>query len=294
MPHSVRYALLTAALLLGTAVAASAETLSDRLAPLIQAHKGKVAVAVRHLTTGDAFYYHADDPMPTASLIKVAVMVEAYRQADAKRVDLEEKLTLRAEDRVPGSGILRELSPGLSLSLRDAVRLMMALSDNTATNLVLDRIGLASTNMTMEKLGYPHTKIHAKVFRRDTSLSPERSKQFGLGSTTAREMSRLLEAIHRKEAASPEACEAMIGHLRACQEPAKFPRFLPAGVRVAFKGGSVNASRTAAGILYTPRGPIALCVLTNENEDQRWVADNAGDRLCAEIAREVALHFGKP
>jgi len=272
---------------------AQAEGLAERLTPIIQAHKGKVAVAVKHLDTGEEFYFHADDPMPTASLIKTAVMVETYRQAAEKQVDLDAMLTLRAEDRVPGSGILTQLSPGLALSLRDAVRLMMALSDNTATNLVLDKIGLPATAETMEKLGYPHTKIHSKVFKRDTSVFPERSKQFGLGSTTAREAVRLVESIQRKQVVSPEACEAMLGHLRACQDPNKFPRFLPEGVRVAFKSGSVDDCRTAAGILYTSSGPVALCVLTNDNEDQRWVPDNAGDRLCAEIARETALHFTK-
>lgn len=273
---------------------ASAETLADRLLPLIQAHKGKVGLAVKHLTTGEEFYYHSDDPMPTASLIKVAVMVETYRQAAEKKVDLEQKLTLRDEDRVPGSGILTQLSPGLSLSLRDAVRLMMALSDNTATNLVLDAIGLGSTAATMERLGYPNTKIHSKVFKRSTSLFRERSEQFGLGSTTAREMVRLMESIQRQQVVSPEACEAMLGHLRACQDSQKFPRFLPEGTRVAYKGGSVDECRTAAGILTTPSGPIVLCVLTNENEDQRWVPDNAGDRLCAEVAREVAGYFNPP
>ena len=291
---SLRFTSLVLAFVVTLSVPAGAATLSERLTPLIQAHKGKVGIAVKHLTTGESFTYHADDPMPTASLIKVAVMVETYRQAAEKRVDLGQMSTLREEDRVPGSGILTQLSAGLSLSLRDAVRLMIALSDNTATNLVLDRIGLGATAATMERMGYPHTKIHAKVFRRDTSLFPERSKQFGLGSTTAAEMARLFEAIERKQVVSPEACAAMLEHLRACREPAKFPRFLPAGVRVAFKGGSVDDARTAAGILYTASGPIALCVLTNENEDQRWVDDNAGDRLCAEVAREVALYFNPP
>ena len=286
--------LIAAGLALLIPNAACAETLSDRLLPLIQGHNGKVSIAVKHLTSGEEFYYHADDAMPTASLIKVAVMVETYRQAAEKRVDLDQKLTLREEDRVPGSGILTQLTPGLTLTLRDAVRLMMSLSDNTATNLVLDTVGLGATAETMERMGYPNTKIHSKVFKRSTTLFAERSKQFGLGSTTAREMMRLVESIQRKEVVTPEACDAMLGHMRACQEPFKFPRFLPEGVRVAFKGGSVDECRTAAGILTTPSGPIALCVLTNENEDQGWGPDNAGDRLCAQVAREVALHFNPP
>lgn len=287
-------ACLSLLLSLAPAPSGADETLESRLAPLIRAHKGKVAVAVKHLGTGAAFAYRAEEPMPTASLIKLAVMVETYRQAAEGKADLEKMITLREEDKVPGSGILTQLSAGLTLSLRDAVRLMIALSDNTATNLVLDRIGLRSTAETMERLGYPNTKIHAKVFRRDTSVFPERSQQFGLGSTTAAEMVRLCEALHKKELVSPEACDAMLAHLKRCDDALKFPRFLPSGTTVAFKTGSVNAARTAAGILYTPSGPIALCVLTDQNEDQRWVPDNAGDLLCAEIAREVFLFFNPP
>ena len=265
--------------------------LESRLLPLIQAHKGHVAVAVKHLRTGAAYSYHADEAMPTASLIKLAVMVETYRQAEEKKVDLDTRLTLRKEDQVPGSGILSQLSPGLTLTLRDAVRLMISLSDNTATNLVLDQIGLASTARTMERWGYPNTKIHSKVFRRDTTLFPERTQKYGLGSTTAGEMVRLCEALYRKQIVTPAACDEMLGHLKACQDDEKFPRYLPSGTTVAFKTGTVDDARTAAGILYTPDGPIALCVLTDQNEDQRWIPDNAGNRLCAEVAREVYAYF---
>jgi beta-lactamase class A len=279
----------------GAVSAAPAPGLEARLLPLIRAHRGKVAVAVKHLQTGESFAYRDEEPMPTASLIKFPVMVEAYRQAAEGKVDLDARLTLKAEDRVPGSGILTQLSPGLTLSLRDAVRLMIALSDNTATNLVLDQIGIGSTAATMERLGCPNTKIHAKVFRRDTSVFPERSRQFGLGSTTAGEMLRLLEALHQKKLVSPEACEAMLGHLRACDDPFKFPRFLPAGARVAMKTGMVDEVRTAAGIITGPGGQsFALCVLTAENEDRSWTSENAGDRLCAEIAREVYRQFFGP
>lgn len=267
-------------------------TLASRLTPLIERHKGKVAVAVKDLTTGESFAYHADDPMPTASLIKFPVMVEVYRQAAEMQVDLASMVTLRKEDKVPGSGILtNHFSPGACFPLVDAVHLMIVFSDNTATNLVLDRIGLKSTAATMEKLGYPNTKIHSKVFRRDTSVFPERSKQFGLGSTTAGEMVRLCEALDKKQLVSPKASEAMLAHMRMCDDKDKFPRFLPSGTKIAFKTGSVDASRTAAGIIECGAGPVAVCVLTNDNEDRRWVADNAGNRLCADVARAVFEHF---
>ncbi|MFO0908781.1 MAG: serine hydrolase [Isosphaeraceae bacterium] len=276
----------------GSLRAADSLSLADRITPLILAHKGKVAVAVKNLETGESFVSRADEPMPTASLIKLPVMVEAYRQAAEGKVDLKKSITLKQADKAPGSGILtNHFSEGMTLPLVDAVHLMIVYSDNTATNLVLDQIGLDATARTMEKMGYPNTKIHSKVFKRETSVFPERSKRFGLGSTTALEMIRLCEAIWRNEVVSPEACKAMLGHLRQCDDKDKFPRFLPSGTKLAFKTGSIDAARTAAGIIECGRGPVAVCVMTEENADKRWVADNAGNRLCAEVAREVFQHF---
>jgi beta-lactamase class A len=274
---------------------AAAEPLESRLLPLIKAHQGEVAVAVKHLKTGETYNYRENEPHATASLIKFPVMIEAYRQSVEGELDLTKPVELRDADKVPGSGILTEhFSEGASLPLRDCIRLMIAYSDNTATNLVLEKIGIGSTAETMDRLGFPNTKIHSKVYRRETSVFPERSQRFGLGSTTAAEMIGLFELLHKEELVSPEASREMLAHLKKCDDKQKFPRFLPAGTVLAFKTGSVSDARTAAGILYTKSGPIALCVLTAKNVDQRWTAENAGDLLCAEIAREVYLHFNPP
>src|SRR5207253_858600 len=139
----------------------------------------------KHLGTGESYYLNADEPMPTASLIKVAVMIEAYQQADEGRLKLTDPVTLREADKVPGSGILTyHFSDGATLPLRDAVRLMIAFSDNTATNLVLDKVGIREVNKRMEAWGCPNTKINAKVFRGSTtSVDPARTDKYGLGST---------------------------------------------------------------------------------------------------------------
>ena len=155
-------------------------------------------------------------------------MIEAYRQAASRQVNLDSIVVLKNADKVPGSGVLTyHFADGATFKLRDAVRLMIAFSDNTATNIVLDAVGIGSTAATMEKLGYPNTKIHAKVFRRDTSVFPERSKQYGLGSTTAQEMIRLCEELYRNQLVSPAACAEMLTHLRTCEDKDKLPRFLP-------------------------------------------------------------------
>jgi D-alanyl-D-alanine carboxypeptidase (penicillin-binding protein 5/6) len=287
---NIRVLFLTATLFV-LARLALGQSLADRLTPLITAHEGKIAVAVKHLKTEEAFAHNADMPMPTASLIKLPVMVEAYRQAAEGKIDLAEKITLRDEDKVPGSGILTtHFSGGAAISLRDAVRLMIAYSDNTATNLVLAKIELPATAETMEKMGLPNTKVHSFVYRAGTTIFPERSKEFGLGSTTAGEMIRLLEELNAKRIVTPSACDEMLAHLRTCEDR-RIPRLLPPGTKVAHKTGSVSAVRAAAGIIEAKSGPIALCVLTRDNKDQRWTDENAAEVLTSKIAKAVYDHF---
>ena len=279
-------------------------TLADRLAPLAKAHEGKVAIAVKHLGTGEEYALNADEPMPTASLIKFPVMVEAYYQYKEGKVRPNDLVILGKDDKVQGSGILTDhFSPGTTITVRDAVRLMIVYSDNTATNLVLDHIGIPSTAKRMEALGLPNTKINAKVFRPDTRLDQERGRKYGLGSTTANEMVTLLTLLHHGKLASPDACKEMIETMKKCDDKDKFPRYLPRGTAVAFKTGSVNASRTCAGIIYVPKPggnaktpelqPVAVCVLTDQNKDQSWIPDNGGNLLCAKVAKAVYDYFHK-
>jgi beta-lactamase class A len=268
-------------------------SLSSKLEPLARVHKGKVAIAVKHLESGETFFLDADEAMPTASLIKLPIMAEVYFQAKEGKVKLDEMLTFTAAEKVPGSGILTDhFTPGAKFSLRDAVRLMIVYSDNTATNMVLERIGIPSTNKRMDELKLPNTRIHAKVFKgKDTSIDPARTKKYGLGSTTAREMLTLVELLHQSKLVSEEASKAMLDHMKKCDDKDKFSRFLPAGVNVAHKTGSVSNARTDAGIITFKGGPVALCVLTDENEDKSFRQDNAGNRLCADVSKTVYEHF---
>src|SRR5258708_7303594 len=130
-------------------------TLEARLAPLAKAHQGKVAIAVKHLNTGETYLLNADEPMPTASLIKFPVMIEVYQQVADGQIKFTDTVTLRSEDKVPGSGVLtNNFSDGVTFPLRDAMCLMISVSDNTATNLVLDKIGIGATAKRMEEWGY--------------------------------------------------------------------------------------------------------------------------------------------
>ncbi len=275
----------------------SPEQFADVLEPLAKAHAGEVAISVRILDEQGQetchWSYRGDVVMPTASLIKLPVMVEAYRQAESDdagvvRLSLDRMLVLKEEDKVPGSGVLTDhFTAGMSLSVRDAIRLMIRYSDNTATNMVVDCIGIESTAKTMSKLGFPETQLHSKVFRRDSSVAPDRSERFGLGSTTANDMTELLARLDRGEIVSPAAAKAMLSHLLTCDDEAKLTRELPAECRVAHKTGAVNRSRTAAGIVSFPSGKFAICVLTDKNADTSWSVENAAEKLIGRIARTV-------
>ena len=267
-------------------------SLEKVLLPLIKAHHGEVGLAVKNLKTGESYEYKADQPMPTASLIKLPIMIAAYDAVENGKLSLDDLIELKKEDQVPGSGVLTtHFSPGTKLSLRDAIHLMMVYSDNTATNLVLDKLGLPTTNELMAKLECPETRVNSKVFRRDTSIAIERSQEYGLGSTTAADMVKLCEQLHGKKLVSEKASQQMLDHMFACEDKLKVPRMLPSGTRVAHKTGSVNSSRTDAGIIESPAGPIAFGILTNKNKDQRWIDDNEGDLFCAQIGAAVYKYF---
>ena len=267
--------------------------LETRLAPLARDHKGKVAIAVKHLGTGQGWTLNGDEVMPTASLIKFPLLIELYWQVAEGKLNLTDMLTLKDADKVPGSGILTtHFSEGATFSVKDCCRLMIAFSDNTATNMILDKIGIPSANKRVAELGCPNTRINAKVFLGSkTSIDPERTKKYGLGSTTANEMVKLLELVHEGKVVSKDACKEMLEHLKKCEDKDMFPKLLPEKTVVAHKTGSVTGVRTDAGIIYTPGGPVAVCVLTMDNDDKSWRPDNAGNVLCARVAREVYDYY---
>ncbi len=270
----------------------AADELARQLKPLIDAHKGDVGVAIAHLPSGESFTHRADEAMPTASLIKFPVMIATYQAIADGKLSLDQTVTLTEADRIHDYGPLTvDFSPGTTFSLYDAIRLMIVHSENTATNLVADRIGLPTTAEMMERLGFPNTKLHSKVSLRSTSVFPERSKKFGLGSTTAAEMVALFTALHNGELVSPKACEQMLEHLYKCADDSMCARDLPTGTKFAHKSGAVSAARTNAGIIDSPNGPIVICVLTANNEDRSWSQNNTAQVLCGKIARIAYDHF---
>ncbi|WP_442481903.1 serine hydrolase [Aeoliella sp. SH292] len=291
---------LIGALLVGLAAAAketatatkTTDELGKKLLPLIEQHRGQVGVMVKHLGTGETFAYREAEAMPTASLIKFPLLLAAYKDIDEGKVKLDTLIELKKDDQVPGSGILTaHFSPGMKLSLSDAMGLMISHSDNTATNLVIDSVGLDATNELMESLDCDETRLNSKVYKRDTSNNMERSQKYGLGSTSARDMVRLFEMLEKGEFLSKERSKEIIDRTAACLATSGIPRHLPAGTRVAHKTGAVGDTRTDAGIVYTPAGPVAIAVLTTANADNSWTNSNEAELLAAEIGIATYKHF---
>jgi len=254
-------------------------------------HGGVVGISVRNLDTGEALSIRGHETFPSASLIKVAVMVALFHEVEEGRMQLDERTTMIARDRVGGSGILKHMQSGTSLTMEDAAWLMITLSDNTATNLILDKLDVRPVGAKMEALGLPHSKIHSKTFRRETSIAMDSSVVYGLGVTTPDETVELFRLLHEGKAVSPALDSLSLEILLANQDRNMLTRWLPPGTPVAHKSGTVDRARNDCGILYTPTAPIAICVMTRENEETTYAVDNPAYLMIAGVARETFRHY---
>ncbi len=288
--------LLVLALLAGCAT----PTLHDRVTALARAHRGKVALYAHHLGTGATLELDPDREVKTASAIKLAVLVEAFHQVQAGTLDLGAPIALRAADKVAGSGVLPLLHDGLELSVGDALVLMIALSDNTATNLAIDRVGgVGAVNARLASLGYRHTHLYKKIYVPATEPMPDDQPRFGLGKTTPRELARLMASIARCELGDPALCRRMLAMLRGQQARYLTARYLETAdtsetpSAIAAKLGELDAARIEVALIAARSGPIVIAAFTWDNVDQRYSPDNEAAILIARLA-EVIVRAWSP
>src|SRR3954464_3725197 len=190
-------------------VAAQAPTLQERVEAQAAAHRGHVAVWAKHLATGQTLAINADTPVKTASVIKLAIMIEAFLEVKEGKRALTDPVLLRADEQVFGSGAFHFMHAGLQLTLEDTIWNMMIFSDNTATNLMIDLLGAAAVNDRLKHLGLENTWLYKKIGRPPDEPMPPDQKQFGLGKTTARDMGRLLEWLARCGPGNEVLCHRM-------------------------------------------------------------------------------------
>jgi len=252
---------------------------------LASAHHGVVGYTVHNVDTGERLERRGDETFPTASLIKVAVLVTVFDLVEQGQLSLDDQLTLLKIDKVPGSGNLQFMHDNATITVRDAAWLMSVTSDNTATNLLLDRIVIRRVWSKMEKLGLPHTKVHSKVYLRLASVAMDSSVKYGLGVTTPNEMTRLFALLAEGKAVSAKADSTMLDILAHNEDYASVQRYVE-GLTVPHKTGATDQVRTECA-LFPLQSRVAACVLTKENVDQRWLIDNEAQLTMASMGRAI-------
>ncbi|HEX8146764.1 MAG TPA: serine hydrolase [Pyrinomonadaceae bacterium] len=268
--------------------------LDRRVRAEVAGFKGNVYLYAKNLDTGAVYDLGGDEPVRTASTIKVAVMVEAFARVAEGKAKWSDELVLGREARYAGSGVLQDLTDGLRLTLRDAVTLMMTVSDNTATNMVLDHLSTDAVNARMESLGFRQTRIMRRVGGGGVSREgqAESNKRFGLGRTTPREMATIMEKLERGEIVSPAVSKEMIDLLKREQGTDGIWRNLWR-VPKATKSGALDALRSNVGLIYHPRGRIALAVTCDDMPEPEWTPDNPAYLLMSRLSELIIDGLGK-
>lgn len=274
----------------GPTVRADTARLHRLLDSLAAAHRGSIAYVVHNIDTGERLSLRGDDPFPTASLIKVPVLVTLHDMVEKGQISLADPVRVLRVDKVPGSGVLQHLHDGIEITVADAAWLMVTVSDNTATNLLLDKVAIRRVWEKMEALGLARTKVHSRSFQRFTSVAMDSSVKYGLGVTTASEMARLFELLARGQAVNPRADSLMLHALEHNTNGELLRRFVP-GVRLAQKDGQGDQVRTNCG-LFRLQTRVVVCVLTSENQDRRWTIDNEAQLTIARMGQAVVHAWG--
>ena len=273
-------------------VRADTALLRHTLDSLADMHHGVVGYSIIDLDTGDTLSRRGDETFPTASLIKVPILVTLYDLVAKHQISLDDPLTLLDIDKVPGSGSLQFMHDGATITVHDAAWLMATQSDNTATNLLLDRIIIRRVWAKMESLGLMHTKVHSKTFLRISSVAMDSSAKYGLGVSTPNEMAHLFVLLAKGQAVNPGADSSMLDILEHNEDNTLLQRDLD-NVRAAHKTGAVDDARTECSLFYL-RSRVVACVFTKDNKDQRWILDSEPQVTMAHMGATIARAFGLP
>ncbi len=275
----------------------------DQVDALARKSAGTVGVYAERLDTGEQLSYNADQIFPSASVVKLPVLFELFRQIRDKQISLDERIELRDENKVIGSGVLKELHAGLLLTLQDLAIMMMSISDNTAANIVMDRVGIKNVNRTMSEVGLSATRVTGKILIDQTHKTDTETGKGELSPTSAIDLVCLLKHIERREYLGAENSERLLSILRRVQTDSVIARGLPREqlhppggepkIAIAHKTGTLYSKgvRANAGLVYLPDFTYAIALLSKGFPD--WRNGHASDvnALLGEISRIAYCEF---
>jgi beta-lactamase class A len=289
----------TLALLLLPLSAFAADTLADSLRARIGDFPGTVSLYAKNLDTGATIGIRETDPVRTASTIKLPILCaisDAIARGQAKWTD---PLTVTAAEKVSGSGIIAsEISDGVQFPIHDLANLMIVLSDNTATNMILDRFTPEAVNTYLDKIGIKTTRSMRKIgggsappLESAAGKLPE-NKKYGIGMSTPRDMVTILEKLEHGEIVSPETSKDILAILRRCQDGAGIRRRM-GDLKVANKSGALDALRSDLGIVYSRGGRIAMAITVDGIPKPNWTPDNPGLLMIADLSKLLVEGLAK-
>ena len=273
-----------------------AVSLDSRIQDAISGFQGKVWIYAQNMDTGKEYSLRGDEQTRTASTIKLAIMAETFHQVAEGKLRWDEPIELTKERKQGGSGILFEFSDGTKIDLKTAVHLMIVVSDNTATNLVLDKVGTDNVNNFMDSLGLTDLKVMRKIGGGGDSkawLTDPRNKLFGLGRCSPHQMVKLVEMMERGELVSKEASAEMIAIMKNQQYKDGIGRGEPDTIPVASKSGALDRFRADVGIVYTRRGRIAMAIYIDDMRVVAYDQENPGLAMIWKLSQILQDGLGK-
>lgn len=270
-------------------------TLDERIQTALDGFQGKAWIYAKNLDTGKDYALRADEQTRTASTIKLTIMAETFHQVAQGKVKWNDEIVLTKEKKQGGSGILFEFSDNTKIDLKTALHLMIVVSDNTATNLVLDKVGADNVNDFMDSLGLTNLKSMRRIGGGGESkaFADPQNKLFGLGRASPRDMVKLVEMMENGRLVSKEASAEMIAILKRQQYKDGIGRGLPDTIPSASKSGALDRLRADVGIIYTRRGRIAMAITIDDLRVVAYDEENPGLAMLWKLSQILQDGLGK-
>lgn len=273
------------------------QALQKELQRLENEFGGHLGVAARNLVTGEMISFNGTERFPTASVIKLPIMTAFFELVDSGKINPATNIVLTPEDKKPG--LLQLMADGLTLTLLDAVKLMIVVSENTCTNLVLDRLAgtheerLAVVNSHLKRAGLKNTLLLNRLYTVKTKQQTPEAIRYGIGMSTPEDMILLMEKLHNRTLASKESCDRMLEILRQQEYNDMVPRLLPrtTKVTVAHKTGWINESKVDVALVESHRATFTIAVFVDKHPDHSSSLENRALLLGAHAARAVWNYF---